>query len=194
MTVVTSVRHRSTRILTNDPFDFFGIKMPGYWRNIKSIEIIRSSIVLDEETGCMNWIGSKNQHGYGQFSSYCHKKKKSFVQRVHRFLTKQKAGRELSSHEFSCHTCDNPACVNPAHLYIGSAMDNSKDMMKRKGHYLAIDPTRSVRSKFTPEQVKEIRLEHKQGGITHADLGRKYGIDSSVMSKIVRGLRYKHVK
>jgi len=76
---------------------------------------------------------------------------------------------------FTCHHCDNPPCVNPDHLFLGTQLDNMRDS-SRKG--------RSAKSaaKLTPEQVAEIRRiyipnPHRQRGrITQTELANRYGV------------------
>lgn len=191
--MIKIINHKCTFYITEKPFIFFGCKMKGFFRNVEDVKRLLK-FCKQNKSGCIEWQGSLNTTGYGQFSAYCHVKAKSKPQRVYRWILQQKLGYELTKQDFACHTCDNVKCVSPFHLYKGTAMTNSHDMLKRKGHYLAKDPTRNIRSKFSPEQIRKIRKEKQDTNMSYAALGRKYNIDSSLMSKICRGLRYKHVK
>lgn len=175
------------------PLTFFGTTLQGAERRPGDEERFISFCQKNPSSGCIEWTGSLSR-GYGQLSAYCPRLRKNRPQKAYRWILQNKAGRLLNREEHACHTCDNPKCVNPKHLYVGSALTNSQDMISRSGHYLANDPARSVRSKLTPDEVKKIRARHAAGGISYGQLARDYGMDSSLMSKIVRGLRYKHVK
>ena len=76
---------------------------------------------------CWNWIGGKDKDGYGVFG--LSSKRKAI--RAHKFsyiFYKGQLGKPLQV----CHTCDNPSCVNPSHLFLGTAKDNVQDC-HRKG-------------------------------------------------------------
>ena len=76
------------------------------------------------DDACWNWVGSK-RHGYGQFWDG----KKPAI--ATRFIW-QKINGEIPSNFYVCHSCDNPSCVNPRHLWLGTHGDNVRDMFKKK--------------------------------------------------------------
>ena len=83
------------------------------------------------------------------------------------------------------HSCDNPACVNPDHLSIGTQKENMQDMIKKGrqnfGHF----------RKLTPDQMKSIRQEYIPGKVTHEFLAKKYSVTRTNISYIVRGKSWK---
>lgn len=83
---------------------------------------------VEKGDGCWLWTASVNRRGYGKF------KLRSYVQvsapRVAWMLT----NGEVPDGMFVCHTCDNPLCVNPSHLWIGTCADNNRDMMEKGRH------------------------------------------------------------
>ena len=91
---------------------------------IPPVERFHKLYTIDEETGCWNWDTSTG--GYGVFST----DKGSEI--AHRWYWQYVNKRTLPKHLYVCHHCDNPSCVNPDHMFIGTAEDNMKDA-KRKG-------------------------------------------------------------
>jgi hypothetical protein len=75
---------------------------------------------------CLEWQGCK-RNGYGRIRVGSHTKT------VHRLVAEMMVGK-LNRDEFVCHTCDNPSCCNPDHLFIGSQFDNMKDMVAKDRH------------------------------------------------------------
>ena len=80
-----------------------------------------------------------------------------------------------------CHTCDNPACVNPDHLYIGTHATNMQDCLRR-GRFTV--------SKFTRSQIEEIR--HLGLTVKQTELAEIYGTNQGNIGKILRRDSYKH--
>lgn len=81
------------------------------------------------------------------------------------------------------HKCDNPLCVNPDHLFLGTNQDNVDDKM-RKGRLDRRDNEHNARCKISNEQVREIRESGESGVV----LGKRYGVSRNQISYIKRGL------
>lgn len=82
---------------------------------------------VDKSGDCWLWTGTLRKCGYGQIGF------NGKVYRAHRVSYDIHNG-EIPKGLIVCHTCDNPPCVNPAHLYAGTPMDNTTDMMLRGRH------------------------------------------------------------
>ena len=78
----------------------------------------------EDEDECWEWTASRDKDGYGKFK-VCGKSVRS-----HRFVLELNEG-ELKSGEHALHTCDNPPCCNPYHIYKGDQQDNMQDMINR---------------------------------------------------------------
>ena len=85
----------------------------------------------------------------------------------------------------ACHTCDNPPCVNPNHLFWGTHGDNAQDKVE-KGRSLAGEG--HPRATLTDEDVSAIREEYEAGDVRQADLAEKYGTSQTHVSRITRGV------
>ena len=134
---------------------------------------------------CWEWIGSKNIHGYGQF-----------------FVTRKK---NIGAHRYSwaihngaipdglwvLHVCDNPACVNPAHLFLGTVTDNVRDSVG-KGRWGTLHGEDAVNAKLTEEAVREIRS--LRGAVSQAVLASRYGVSRELVRDVQLGKKWKHVK
>lgn len=79
--------------------------------------------------GCVIWFGAKTVRGYGCINY----KGKNYGANRLAYMAHHKT--ELPSGLFVCHTCDNPACIKPDHLFLGTSKDNSKDMVNKKRNY-----------------------------------------------------------
>jgi hypothetical protein len=92
---------------------------------------------------------------------------------------------------YVCHTCDNPVCVRPDHLFLGTAQENVRDMIA-KGRD-AYRRQRKVRSKITEEQVIDMRARYNAGGVSLTELAETHGVSNKTISKIIRGQRWAHL-
>lgn len=88
------------------------------------------------------------------------------------------------------HRCDNPLCVRPEHLFLGTAATNTADMIAKRR--MAVNE-RLPQTRLTAEQVQDIREEYARGGVTQAALAKRYGVDQGHISKTVNGKRRTHV-
>ena len=83
-----------------------------------------------QPSGCWEWTGSKNDKGYGRV--YADRDEK----RAHRAMWEQAHG-PVPDGLWVLHRCDNPPCVNPDHLFLGTPLDNVRDMMAKGRHWMA---------------------------------------------------------
>lgn len=123
-----------------------------------------------EVNGCLIWNGAVNSDGYPKLSRrYNDKDVVSSNVKGHRHLYEHFNGITLSSDVVVRHTCDNPLCINPDHLIIGSSQDNVSDRVSRGRSYNAVSPEEVKRVKdavsscrFKTEAAKLLGLPYKR--------------------------------
>lgn len=136
------------------------------------------------ETPCHIWQGACDGSGYGQGL------KRGGATRVkaHRQAWIEANG-PIPDGLCVLHRCDQPPCINVDHLFVGTLADNTRDMMAKRRHWVPSGEIHS-RAKITNGQAAEIRAAK---GISNADLGRRYSIDPSTISRIRSGERWKNL-
>lgn len=131
--------------------------------------------------GCWLWSGSLNDGGYGHFKKF----KTNFL--AHRLSF------YFHKHDpigyFVCHTCDNPRCVNPDHLWLGDPSSNWHDA-KSKGRVPSRECESNTMSKLTCKKVKLIKQIYMRGLTPQKKLAARFNISQSAVSLIVRSKRW----
>lgn len=141
------------------------------------------------QNGCINWIGKITAKGYGQIkigSQRAGTRRSALAHRVSASIWK---GFDLASPLCVCHHCDNPRCINPDHLFIGTRADNSADC-KAKGRMPRGE--RQKNAKLTVSQVISMRIARERG-ITIARLAKQYGVGDSTVRRIVHRRKWTHI-
>lgn len=127
---------------------------------------------IEKTEGCWIWRGSLSSHGYGRFQvegtvkDYAHRWAWYFEHGTFPVL-------------FVCHECDNPRCVKPAHLFLGTTQDNTKDAM-RKGRHTG----RPYR--ITPHQRELVKIELAKG-LSQREIAKLFNCGQATISEIKRG-------
>lgn len=133
---------------------------------------------------CWIWKRSKDKNGYGYI------KKDKRTHKAHRISYELHNGPV--GNLWVLHSCDNPSCVNPQHLWLGTAQDNNDDMMKknRQKHvgWEAIGE-KNPNAKLTQEDVDWIRANYTRG--KGPEFSQRFGVGVYQITKIVRGEAWK---
>lgn len=162
---------------------------------------------------CIEWVGERDDEGYGVFYAGG----KAF--RAHRVAHVVDIGPIDPPSSLVLHECDNPACVSPGHLKLGTQADNMADMVRRgrslcgdrhpmrvhperaargERHGLRVHPERAARgerhgrAKLTWDAVREMRALHGSGEKI-ADLARRFGVNYTAAKLVVLGKTWREV-
>jgi len=135
---------------------------------------------VDKSGDCWEWTGAKYPKGYGRF-----KNGKRLVQ-AHKFAYEQEVGP--TGNLQVCHHCDNPGCVNPAHLFLGTQKENMRDCVN-KGRCIRANGENHGNCKLTDAEVAEIRAKYKIWNYSQRELGTEYGVSRRHICDLIRGKR-----
>jgi Pectobacterium phage endonuclease len=134
---------------------------------------------------CWLWTGGKHQFGYGAFA-----RKRGHLVGAHCYSWELHFG-PIPAGMFVLHNCpggnDNPACVNPAHLWLGTQKDNVADCAA-KGRRRGGTPAR-----LTADQVRDIRARYAAGGVMQWELAAEFAVSRSLIGLIILRKNWRHV-
>lgn len=153
--------------------------LKSFWNKIENL-----SFHSDED--CWNWTASVNEGGYGQLGFLG---RPYISHRLSYVLYKGRIPKDL----FVLHKCDNRRCVNPSHLFIGTAGDNNRDCIAKGRNYVRNNIGKPGARKFNESNIKEI-FELFKGGKTHQEIADKFRIGRSSITKILNKQRYKEIE
>lgn len=131
---------------------------------------------------CWEWTGGRHRSGYGYV---CFDRRVLYAHRVSYTVHHG----PIPAEHFVCHRCDNPPCVNPAHLFIGTPADNFADM-KSKGRHAR--GATNGHARLSEESVRKIRLQ-VQAGVPQPTIASELGVSQSTVSLVASGRRWGHV-
>ena len=152
---------------------------------MRKSDVTRFWSKVDKSGDCWVWTGYHQSDGYGRIRIGGRGGPMFLAHRVSWQLQYGDAG-EL----FVCHRCDNPRCVNPGHLFLGTAADNNADRdAKGRASGGSHPGEKNPAAKLTTTDVAEIRFL-RSGGLTLAKIGALYGVRESAVSRIVAGKRW----
>lgn len=154
---------------------------------------------------CWEWIGLRDGKGYGRFGVGA--KMDGTVRKLRQAHRVMMAYGSIPADLCVLHKCDNPSCVNPRHLFLGTNFDNVCDRVSKNRSNRPIgdrNPSRMYpgirkgelngRAKMTVTTVRALRKDYTDTGLTFTELGSKYGITYVAARNIVKRRSWKHVK
>ena len=159
------------------------------WRRLPFWDRVDSEIEPVTESGCLIFTGGQLKKGYG----IAHDNGKHKL--IHRAMWEKTFG-SIPDGLMVLHRCDVPSCVNPNHLFLGTALENNRDREK-KGRGRQVVGAKHVRpqAKLSEAAVAKIRgvlLRDNSHGVC-ARLAKEYGVSQATISSIRHWLTWKHV-
>lgn len=165
------------RVTTNQAMSWEFRQLP-FWDRV-------DAQTVKDGSGCHVFTGHKDECGYGRIRGEHGK-----LVRVHRAVYEREHGF-IPRGAVVLHTCDNPACINPAHLMAGTQADNIADM-DIKGRRRANKGSAHGHAKLSESDIPEIRARLRRGEACAA-IGASYGVSEMTISFIKRGRTWRHV-
>ncbi len=147
-------------------------------------DFIDRAILASRKRGqCIEWTKAKDKDGYPLASPRQHT-----MMRLHRAICEWMYGR-MESKAVAMHRCDNPSCLNPAHLTPGTNRDNQGDMTAK---YRGRNGEKNGRAKLTESDVREIVRRRREGESAY-NLADVFGVDFLAVQRIMRGEIWSHL-
>lgn len=159
---------------------------------IQTLETLKAKTKENPTTGCWEWQKSLSKEG--GYGGVRHNKTRWKAHRLAYFLVHG----EIPKRRVLCHTCDNPPCINPEHLFPGTQKDNTKDAIQKHRHsfrtnFIHKKGEDHIHAKLTERKVRRIRFLR---GIKHlqlSQLAEMFNISIKTISRIVNRTAWNHI-
>lgn len=146
-------------------------------------EMMLERSCINEVTGCIEWIRGAGKAGYGEIRD------RGRRMYTHRLSWELHFG-EISEGMEVCHTCDNPPCIAPEHLFIGTHQQNMADS-KSKGRHAAGE--KNGHARLSESQVRTIRYMISGGLFSQRQIAKAFGVHSPQISRIKNRTTWSHI-
>lgn len=146
---------------------------------------------VEKTEACWLWTGATTFGGYGVIQRGG---RQDGLVRAHRLSLEISTGRAVPGNLSVCHRCDNPPCVNPAHLFIDTPKANARDK-QMKGRARGGPPrgSRHPKAKLTEEGVRAIRDAYSKGLTSFQALSEEYSVSKKTILNVVHRRIWTHV-
>jgi hypothetical protein len=137
--------------------------------------------------GCWGWSGTLDEKGYGRVRTWVEDR---WIPRLAHRVSWELHRGPIPDGLSVLHTCDNPPCTRPEHLFLGNQLDNMQDCASKDRHTRG---ERSATAKLTEAQVIEMRARFAAGERNYSKLGREYGVSAVQVRSIILRERWKYL-
>lgn len=160
-------------------------------RPITNIAKRFSRKVFLTESGCFEWAGGCNENGYGILGRG--RRGEGFI-KAHRLAYELFYETKLETSICVCHRCDNPRCVNPDHLYLGTQQENLADMFRKKRNSLPphFKGSRNPRAKLDLAKVQKAFALRSQGLSTYK-IAQELGVSRVAICCVLNRKTWRHI-
>ncbi len=141
---------------------------------------------VNKTDGCWEWVGRKSPKGYGEIDGT------NYTVRAHRLSWELHYG-PIPEGKLICHHCDNPPCVRPDHLFVGTIGDNNRDMCAKGRLVSGFMRGYAPKAKLTSEQVLSIRQVYAKGNVTMRELGQAYKVHHTTIVYIINRKHWSNI-
>lgn len=166
-----------------------GLMYKGDWYDLKAFDRLFNMTAI-QENGCWNFTGYKDKYGRGAFG---YRGSSHVAPRISYLLTKD----DIPSGICVLHSCDNPSCINPEHLFLGTQMDNVHDMIiKGRDNFSLRNPMKGSlngQSILNEDRVKQIKSLLNEGRLLYRELAESFGVSRQTITNIATGRCWSHV-
>lgn len=145
---------------------------------------------VQKGSDCWLWQSTKNSQGYGRFAISVGPYRQQWLS-AHRLAWEWTRG-SIPDGMNVCHHCDNPSCVNPAHLFLGTDKDNAADR-DRKGRRRPPIGDSNGRAKLTECDVREMRELWDRSSMTMRELAERYRVARQTVRAAINGETWRHI-
>lgn len=143
----------------------------------KDIERFWKKVDKKSKNECWEWSGRISPNGYGQFWF------EGSTGTAHRFIYQAINGRLDKGKGHVCHSCDNRKCVNPNHLFYGTAKDNQQDMTNKGRGRMGVKNGAAKLNEMLASEIRKLGEEV----LTQQEIANRYGISQQTVSNIFLG-------
>jgi hypothetical protein len=137
------------------------------------------------ENGCWNWVATKDRDGYGLLTHHRGKQIRAHRASYEFHVAKIPVGLLV------CHSCDNPSCINPNHLFVGTSKENTRDMLD-KNRRPVLRGERHPNAKLTNNQVTQIKQLRSENRLLK-DIANQFNISFQTVSSITKGTTWNNI-